>query len=408
MKLYDIIRPFARFSLKIYFRKVFVHGLEHVPRKGPLIIAANHPSAFMEACILACFQPRPIYFLVRGDVFVNPVINFLLDQTNQIPIYRFRDGFKNLRNNESTFSKSYDLLNAGKPILIFSEGITKFEKKLKPLQKGTAKLAFGTYDKHQSDELKILPVGINYTDVKRMRSEVMVEIGEPLLLKDYLDEYQVNNHDGIKRLTADLYQAMQKLVIHVDNPEDEYLLDELTYYHCPDELLKVYPVVDKSSSFYQHQFTLAGKLNQMTKDHKDALREKLQSNPLPVGARQWPLKYFQFGLWLARGLNWLPYKLTTLFANNKVTAEPFYGPVFWGIGSLFYLIYLLLIGIIGSIWLGLFGWIIALLVFLLGMYYFQVTDVFRNRARQKRIQRILADSDIQLIFAKSFGPVESS
>ncbi len=53
-----------------------------------------------------CFFPKDLPFLVRGDIFNNPVLLPLLRSTNQIPIFRFRDGFSKLRENSQTMVES--------------------------------------------------------------------------------------------------------------------------------------------------------------------------------------------------------------------------------------------------------------------------------------------------------------
>ena len=135
-------------------------GKEKIPLDKPLLLSCNHPMAFTEACLLACFLDRPLYFLVRGDVF-NSKSNWFLEKTHQIPIYRFRDGFSNMRRNASSFAWAHQALSDGKAILIFSEGNTKLQKKLSPLQKGLASLAFGAYEEKDVQGLVIVPIGIN-------------------------------------------------------------------------------------------------------------------------------------------------------------------------------------------------------------------------------------------------------
>ena len=56
--IYWILRHLARIAFKAYFHKIYLINLEHLPREGPVLIAANHPSAFLEACMLAAFLPR--------------------------------------------------------------------------------------------------------------------------------------------------------------------------------------------------------------------------------------------------------------------------------------------------------------------------------------------------------------
>ncbi|MCB0688923.1 MAG: 1-acyl-sn-glycerol-3-phosphate acyltransferase, partial [Saprospiraceae bacterium] len=156
--LYKILRQIVASLFKIYFRKIYLIDSSKVPLKGPVLISSNHPMAFAEACLLACFIDRPLYFLVRGDVFKKGW-NWFFNGTNQIPIYRFRDGFSNMRRNRDSFSRAHDALADDKAILIFSEGNTRLQKKLSPLQKGLARLAFGAYAEKNVQHIQVVPVG---------------------------------------------------------------------------------------------------------------------------------------------------------------------------------------------------------------------------------------------------------
>src|SRR4029079_6252600 len=100
--IYAFIRLWSTIFLRLYFRKTIIYGCDRVPMKEPLILASNHPSAFLEASILATVMKRCLHFLVRGDMF-SPRFKWLFNWTNQIPIYRKKDGIANLRKNASSF-----------------------------------------------------------------------------------------------------------------------------------------------------------------------------------------------------------------------------------------------------------------------------------------------------------------
>ena len=138
---YKLLKFWASLTFRFYFRRIYVSGTEHIPENAPVLFIVNHPNSFMEACIVACFQHRDLHFLVRGDMFEKKWLKPLLNWTNQIPIYRFKDGFSKLRNNKSTFDQSFEVLASGKALLIFPEASTQMVKYLRPLQKGAARLA---------------------------------------------------------------------------------------------------------------------------------------------------------------------------------------------------------------------------------------------------------------------------
>jgi 1-acyl-sn-glycerol-3-phosphate acyltransferase len=160
---YSFLKVLVRFVLKIFFRKIHITGVEHIQINKAQLIASNHPNGFLEPLVMACFFPKPLHFLVRGDVFDNPLLKPLLTSTNQIPIFRFRDGFSKLRENSQTMDESIKVILDKKNLLIFAEGGTESIKKLRPLQKGISRIAFQAIEKDPNLDLEIIPVGINFT-----------------------------------------------------------------------------------------------------------------------------------------------------------------------------------------------------------------------------------------------------
>ena len=132
--LYYIFRPIVRFALKIFFRKINLSNLDNIPVGKPVILAANHPTAFLEPCILACFQKRGLFYLVRGDIFANKSFAYILKGLHMLPVYRKRDrGYGFIKQNYSTFSTCHETLANNRTVMILAEGTTEHEKRLRPL-----------------------------------------------------------------------------------------------------------------------------------------------------------------------------------------------------------------------------------------------------------------------------------
>lgn len=228
--VYQIIRLWATLFLRLYFRKTIVYGLEHIPRKGPLIVASNHPSAFLEASIMGTILGRPLHYLVRGDMF-HPKFSWLFNWTNQIPIYRQKDGISNLRKNASSFELTYRKLADGEAVLIFPEAKTILEKRMRPIQRGTAHLAFGTLPfVKEGEELLILPVGVNFTEPRIPGTDVVVRFGAPFLTEHATRE----DREAIERFTNTLCASMSPLIIQVTDEGYDHHYDVLAsmYMRC--------------------------------------------------------------------------------------------------------------------------------------------------------------------------------
>lgn len=225
--LYYLVRPIARYVLRYYFRHIDLTGLENIPATGPIILAANHPTAFIEPCILACFQGRPLHFLARGDLFKNGLATAALNALNILPVYRMEDGgYEKLKNNYETFAACNKALAKGKAVMILAEGRCIHEKRLRPLRKGTGRVAFGAMTAGLGiEDIKVIPVGVNFTHAEQLRSTVMIRCGKPLNVVDYLADYQENENRGIRQFTNDLRTALEPLVIQVADPETDDLAE---------------------------------------------------------------------------------------------------------------------------------------------------------------------------------------
>ena len=218
--LYYLVRPVARFVLRHYFRHIDITGLEHIPRDAPVILAANHPTAFIEPCILACFQPRPLRFLARGNLYKSSLASWALRALHVLPVYRLEDGgFGKLKENYGTFAECYRALSRRQAIMILAEGRCIHEKALRPLRKGTARVALGALDADLTlPEVHVVPVGINFTYADRVRSTVMIRCGEPIPASAYLESYRSDPNPALRQLTRHLRQRLDPLVVQHRDP----------------------------------------------------------------------------------------------------------------------------------------------------------------------------------------------
>lgn len=192
----------------------------------------NHQSAFTDPIVVACFiHDRRANFLVRGDIFNTPFKRYLLTRLNQIPIYRSRDlkrsAAKEMADlNEMTFQTTLERFKEGKYVMIFSEGDCIQEKRLRQIKKGTARMVFRVLEESNVD-LYIQPVGINYTDPLKIRTDVFVNYGDPIRARDFMDIYKENNAKGIGHLTQLLQEKMGELVVSIPDKSLDPLSEEI-------------------------------------------------------------------------------------------------------------------------------------------------------------------------------------
>ncbi len=171
--MYYFFKLAASVALPLYTKKTISRFHEPFVANQPTILASNHPNSFFDAILIAVQYPQPIYFLARGDAFKKPLVAQFLKALHLIPIYRLSEGKENLSKNKDTFQTCIDLLQQNQTILIFSEGICKNEWQLRPLKKGTARLALMATGAGLTN-LRIQPTAINYSSFSKNPKEVEI------------------------------------------------------------------------------------------------------------------------------------------------------------------------------------------------------------------------------------------
>jgi 1-acyl-sn-glycerol-3-phosphate acyltransferase len=109
----------------------------------------------------------------------------------------------------ATLRHTVELMLQGEMLVIFPEGGIFRDGKLHPLKSGVARLALTAESIHPGLEIKIIPVGINYSQAyPNWGTDVNIHIGEPLQVADYINGCLKQN---AKHLTADLANQLQQL-----------------------------------------------------------------------------------------------------------------------------------------------------------------------------------------------------
>ena len=67
--LYQLLRALARLLLTIFYRRIEVVGLEHLPARGPVIVVANHHNGAIDSALLLSMIPRPLAIIAQAPLF---------------------------------------------------------------------------------------------------------------------------------------------------------------------------------------------------------------------------------------------------------------------------------------------------------------------------------------------------
>ena len=231
--LYQFVKIIARAAIKLYCRDLQINKKELLNTEGPLLLAANHPNSFLDAIILCTLLDRPLYSLARGDAFNGKWISRILVAFKLLPVYRTSEGVENLTDNYTTFNRCKEIFKQNGIVLIFSEGKCINEWHLRPLMKGTARLAISSWE--DGIPLKVLPIGINYNSFNKFGKNIRISIGEFITAKDI--EPSDGFGKGIQAFNSLLQQRLAPLVFEINQSDKEKL--HAQFYNHQSALKKI-------------------------------------------------------------------------------------------------------------------------------------------------------------------------
>ena len=173
------VKIYLKIGIFFYFRSIKIIGMENVPKNKATLILSNHQNALLDALLIATQLPQFSYFLTRASVFKVPLVSRFLKSLNMLPVYRIRDGWSNLSNNNSIFETCSAVLEQKGTVVIFPEGNHNLERRVRPLSKGFTRIVFDTISTKPQIDLYLLPVGMNYENAKDYVDSAALYIGPP-------------------------------------------------------------------------------------------------------------------------------------------------------------------------------------------------------------------------------------
>ncbi|MCB9316535.1 MAG: 1-acyl-sn-glycerol-3-phosphate acyltransferase [Lewinellaceae bacterium] len=347
--VYPYLALAANLMVRGFFRKIYISNREALPTDKPVLLAANHPTAFADPCLLGIFLNPPLYNMTRGDVFRKPFFRKLMESINMFPVFRARDGFRGRDRNQEVFEFCEKKLLEKRVVTIYVEGEHHLEKHVRPIQKGILRIAFDTYEKHQLEELQILPAGCSYVWGDRPRDEAMVRIGAPIWVRDYWEDYQANPSGTMMQLASDIEAALKKVCLHIDDTSDAELLEQLLTLKRSEHVEHFVPIVSFNGDRFAREKAVCDALNELDASAKSSLQSTTSTYFKSIekagltdeGLRQpkfaawhWLLIFlvglapFIIGYLSSRPVVWF----AKAVATKKVKKREFYSSVYMGTG----------------------------------------------------------------------------
>jgi 1-acyl-sn-glycerol-3-phosphate acyltransferase len=226
---YALLKSIAGFwHNNVFYRKVIILDKENIDPNDHIIFAPNHQNALMDALAVLFTQKGQNVFLARADIFKKKTLAAVLYFLKILPVYRIRDGFSTLKSNDEIFIKTIDVLKNKNGLVILPEGDHAGFRRLRQLKKGICRVAFQSEEATDfSLKIKIIPVGLEYSNYSRFRQVLTVAYGKPIQVSDYYESYKLNPERALNELRARLSDEMKSIMVHIESEEDYEAIDEL-------------------------------------------------------------------------------------------------------------------------------------------------------------------------------------
>jgi 1-acyl-sn-glycerol-3-phosphate acyltransferase len=167
--VYAIVRGLFQPFFHIYFRMSRI-GREHIPRRGPVIVAANHRS-FLDPFVIATMARRPMYYVAKKEMFASRLQAWFLSALGAFPVDRGASDAESIETAKA-------ILARGDIVLIFPEGTRTRPGSLGKPKRGVGRLALET-------GVPVVPVAVIGTEAVRRGwrirpHKVRIRAGRPL------------------------------------------------------------------------------------------------------------------------------------------------------------------------------------------------------------------------------------
>ena len=215
-----IIVALVRLALRIYFKRIEVTGLEHVPLDRPVIFVLNHPNALVDPVFLLCLAPRRVSFLAKAPLFRMPVIGYLVRALDSLPVYRRQDEGQEVSKNQETFIAARKLLAGGGTIGICPEGVSHDDPGLKPIKTGASRISLAAVATGEVTDLQIVPAGLYYTSKTSFRSSALLYFGKAIAVPTVpMDADGIPPRDAVREFSARIERTLRDVIIDAEHEE---------------------------------------------------------------------------------------------------------------------------------------------------------------------------------------------
>jgi 1-acyl-sn-glycerol-3-phosphate acyltransferase len=217
-----LLRRLSLFVVRLYYPGLRVEGAERIPTRTPVMFVLNHPNGLLDPLVLGAALGRPVRFLAKHTLFGNPFGRLAMEAFGCFPVYRSQDtgGVGAPAKNEETFARCRQALRDGHWLALFPEGASHSDPQLRPLKTGAARIAIGAEREAEQLGLVILPVGLSYEQKAIFRSNVLLVVGKPLVVAEWVRSPEAAaDRQAVDDLTDAVRTALDEVVLQAETRE---------------------------------------------------------------------------------------------------------------------------------------------------------------------------------------------
>ena len=412
--LYAFIKQYVFCFFRLYYRHFSINGLENFNKNKPIILAPNHQNALMDALTIVFSLPGQPVFLARADIFKNKIIASVLYALKLMPVFRIRDGKDSLVNNKDTFDTSISVLENNKVLCLFPEGAHIGMKSMLPHKKAVPRIAFLAGEKTNFEiDLQVIPVGIYYTHYYKFRSDLVVQYGKPIPMKEYFDIFRTEGEQKATQALRDkIYDELSLLCVNVPD-KDDYPIYEQGFELYREKECKLLKLKTTPTNMVKAEQSLTAKLKCYLDEHLsekerllkaasacNQLKEKLSVSEESLKRGQ--MKWFEvagnlivfiillpFSLFGAILHGWL-FCITTFSIRKKIKDPQFYSSFTLGLNVVFFTLWFIILLLIFAFTLH--NWIIAIVLVIVsipcGIIAWEITQMILSMCKRFKCKRL--------------------
>lgn len=189
-----------------------------------MLFVPNHTNALVDPLVVMTSVRREVTVTAKNLLARNPLLRVLMNAMGVVTFHRRSDVGKgaDLRQNARSLQLCREILAGGGAVCIFPEGVSHSDPRLRPFRLGPARIALDYLRKDGNPgRLRIVPVGLLYTEKDRFRSDVWLRFGRPIDVARWVEAHP---GAGPAELTAEIQARVEALTLNYESRRESAIL----------------------------------------------------------------------------------------------------------------------------------------------------------------------------------------